>query len=149
MRSLAIAIVVLVPLALGALGCGKNSQPPPPSSGSPNAQPESGPSRPRPGGDSSQVEQARQTYAMWCAMCHGMDGTGNGPNSANVTPRPRNYTDAAWQASVTDEQLKQTILKGGAAMGKSPAMPGQPQLADHPEVLDELVQIIRRFGKRP
>jgi hypothetical protein len=82
-------------------------------------------------------------------MCHGVDGSGNGPAAATLQPKPRNYTDAAWQASVTDEQLRETILKGGAAVGKSAAMPGQPQLKDHPEVLDGLVQIIRKFGKRP
>ena len=144
MRSLAIAILVLGPLALGA--CGKNSQPPPPTSGSPNAKQESGPSRPRAGDDSSQAQAMFNTV---CVMCHGPEGTGNGPAAATLNPKPRNYTDAAWQASVTDEQLKETILKGGAGVGKSPVMPGQPQLADHPEVLDELVQIIRRFGKQP
>ena len=66
-----------------------------------------------------------------------------------LNPKPRNYTDAAWQASVTDAQLKETILKGGQGVGKSPAMPGQPQLQEHPEVLDGLVQIIRKFGKHP
>jgi hypothetical protein len=45
--------------------------------------------------------------------------------------------------------LKETILKGGALVGKSPMMPGNPQLADHPEVLDELVRIVRGFGKKP
>lgn len=151
MRSLAIAILVLVPL--GSLGaCGKNSQPPPPSSGSPNAQTESGPSHARAGTPShgaGEPSQAQQMYGMVCAVCHGMDGTGNGPGAAALNPKPRNYTDAAWQASVTDDQLKQTILKGGAGVGKSPSMPAQPQLADHPEVLDELVRIIRGFGKRP
>jgi mono/diheme cytochrome c family protein len=142
MRSLAIAIVVLAPLALG---CGKNSQPPPPSTGSPNAQPESGPSRPRAG----EPSQAQLMFNMVCATCHGMDGSGDGPGAAALNPKPRNYTDPAWQASVSDAQLKETILKGGAGVGKSPTMPGQPQLADHPEVLDELVQIIRRFGKKP
>ncbi len=69
--------------------------------------------------------------------------------SASLNPRPRDYTDTKWQASVTDDQLKETILKGGQGVGKSPMMPGQPQLADHPEVLDGLVQIIRGFGKHP
>jgi cytochrome c553 len=147
MRSLAIAILVLAPISIASLGaCGKNSQPPPPSSGSPNAQKESGPSHPQAGREPS---QAQQMFSMLCATCHGMDGTGNGPAAATLTPKPRNYTDPVWQASVTDQQLKDTILKGGAGVGKSPTMPGQPQLADHPEVLDELVQIIRRFGKRP
>jgi hypothetical protein len=82
-------------------------------------------------------------------MCHGADGTGNGPAAASLNPRPRNYTDAAWQASITDDQIKETILKGGQAVGKSPMMPGQPQLADQPQVLDGLVKIIRGFGKHP
>ena len=62
-----------------------------------------------------------------------------------LKPKPRNYTDAAWQASVTDEDLKMTILKGGMATGKSPSMPGNPQLEGQPEVLDGLVKIIRGF----
>jgi len=140
MRSLAIAIVLVS-------ACGKNSQPPPPSSGSPNAQPESGPNRPRSGGGGS--SQAEQMFATVCITCHGTDGTGNGPASASLNPKPRNYTDAAWQTSVTDDQIKEIILKGGQGVGKSPMMPGQPQLADQPAVLDGLVQIIRKFGKHP
>jgi cytochrome c551/c552 len=126
--------------------CGKNNEPPPPSSGSPNAKPESGPSRPRGGAEPSQAELM---FSTLCATCHGADGSGNGPAAAQINPKPRNYTDPAWQASVTDKQLKETILKGGAGVGKSPMMPGQPQLKDHPEVLEGLVQIIRKFGKHP
>jgi cytochrome c553 len=138
MRSLLLAVVLIS-------ACGKNSEPPPPSSGSPNAQPESGPNRARAAGEPSQAEQM---FATVCATCHGADGSGKGPAAESLNPKPRNYTDPAWQASVTDEQLKEVILKGGQGVGKSPMMPGQPQLKDHPEVLDGLVQIIRKFGKR-
>jgi cytochrome c553 len=152
-------------LALALSACGKNNEPPPPSSGSPNAQPESAPNRPRgPGAEPTATArgqapaagnpggpavQAQQLFSTLCVMCHGADGTGNGPAAASLNPKPRNYTDAAWQASITDEQIKETILKGGQAVGKSPMMPGQPQLADQPEVLDGLVKIIRGFGKHP
>jgi len=140
MRSLVIAIILVS-------ACGKNSEPPPPSSGSPNAKPESGPSRPRSGGGGP--SQAEQMFATVCITCHGTDGTGNGPASASLNPKPRNYTDAAWQAGVTDDQIKEIILKGGQGVGKSPMMPGQPQLSEQPEVLDGLVQIIRKFGTHP
>jgi len=141
MRSLLFAVVLLS-------ACGKNSEPPPPTSGSPNAKPESGPSRAHPGPAASGT-QAERMFATVCITCHGSDGTGHGPAADSLNPKPRDYTDAAWQASVTDDQLKQIILKGGAGVGKSPMMPGQPQLADQPEVLDGLVQIIRKFGKKP
>lgn len=140
MRSLLLAILLVS-------ACGKNSEPPPPSSGVPNAQPESGPSRKRVA--AGEPSQAEKMFATVCATCHGMDGSGRGPAAENLNPKPRDYTDPAWQASVSDELLKETILKGGAGVGKSPMMPGQPQLADHPEVLDGLVKIIRGFSKKP
>ena len=143
MRSLVIAIPFALAVLTGA--CGKNSQPPPPSSGTPNAQQESGPGRPAAG----QTSQAQLMFNTVCVMCHGADGTGTGPAAATLNPRPRNYTDPAWQAMVSDDQIKEIILKGGAGVGKSPAMPPNPQLADHPEVLDGLVKIIRGFGKHP
>jgi cytochrome c553 len=131
--------------SIGALGgCGKNTEPPAPTSGSPNAQPESGPGRQRAAGGSAVAEQV---FATACAMCHGTDGSGKGPAAAALTPQPRDYRDPAWQASVTDEQLKETIVKGGQAVGKSPMMPGKPELASQPEVLDGLVAIIRGFAK--
>jgi mono/diheme cytochrome c family protein len=138
MRSLWIALLVCV-------ACGKGQEPPPPTSGSPNAKPESGPRGTVSAGGG--MAQARSMYETVCAMCHGIDGTGNGQAAASLNPKPRNYTDAAWQASVTDDDLKKTILLGGQGVGKSPTMPGQPQLKDQPAVLDGLVQIIRGFGK--
>lgn len=129
--------------------CGKNTEPPPPSTGVPNAQTESGPSASAKTQGSGDVPvQAQKMFATVCAMCHGADGTGNGPAAANLNPKPRNYTDAAWQASVTDDEIKKTILLGGQGVGKSASMPGQPQLKDQPEVLDGLVKIIRNFGKK-
>ena len=91
--------------------------------------------------------EARQLFNTLCYTCHGMDGTGTGPASAALNPKPRNYTDKAWQASVTDDDIKKIILNGGAAVGKSPVMPAQPQLADKPEVVNELVKIVRAFGQ--
>lgn len=91
--------------------------------------------------------EARQIFDTTCAMCHGASGKGDGQAAAALNPKPRDYTDKAWQASVTDEDLHKIILLGGQAVGKSPTMPGQPQLTDKPAVVDELVAIIRTFGK--
>lgn len=90
--------------------------------------------------------EARQYFKTKCVVCHGESGKGDGPGAAALVPKPRDYTNAEWQRSVTDEQLKKTILLGGAAVGKSPGMPANPDLRNKPELLDELVKVIRGFG---
>lgn len=80
-----------------------------------------------------------------CVVCHGEDGKGDGPGAAALNPKPRNYTDPKWQDSITDDQIAKTIVQGGAAVGKSPAMPPHPELKKKPEVVAELVKIIRGF----
>lgn len=138
---------MLIALAFLVAACGKNTEPPPPSSGVPGAKPESGPGA-KPRASADVPEQAQKMFLTVCAMCHGSDGTGNGPAAESLNPKPRNYTDPAWQASVTDDEIRKTILLGGQGTGKSASMPGQPQLKDQPEVLDGLVRIIRNFGKK-
>jgi translation initiation factor 6 (eIF-6) len=64
-----------------------------------------------------------------------------------LDPKPRNYTDKVWQRSITDDQIARTIVLGGAAVGKSKGMPPHPQYAKQPEVLAELVKIVRGFGQ--
>jgi mono/diheme cytochrome c family protein len=90
---------------------------------------------------------AKEMFDSRCAACHGTAGKGDGPGAAALNPKPRNYTDKAWQASVTDEQIKKTIVYGGAAVGKSPIMPASPDLDSKPEVVEGLVKIVRSFGK--
>ncbi len=130
--------------------CGKNDKPPAPTSGSPNAKPESGPTANRPsgGGGGSPAEQAAAMFQNVCSQCHGMGGMGDGPAAESLSPKPRNYSDAAWQASVTDDEIRKIILEGGQAVGKSPMMPAQGQLRGKPEVVDALVTIIRGFGAK-
>jgi hypothetical protein len=88
-----------------------------------------------------------ELFTSRCAPCHGESGHGDGPGAAALMPKPRNYTDLAWQRSVKDEDIKKTILYGGAAVGKSPNMPANPDLEGKPE-LDGLVAIVRGFGGR-
>jgi mono/diheme cytochrome c family protein len=129
MRSVVIAILLTLAALTGA--CGKDSQQPPGQEG---------------GGP---LSEAQVMFSTKCARCHGLHGAANGPSSDSLHPRPHNYTDPAWQASVTDDQIKEIIVRGGSNMGKSPAMPGNPTLKKRPEVLDGLVKLIRGFGKRP
>lgn len=93
-------------------------------------------------------EEAKSLFQMRCAICHGQNGKGDGPGAASLDPKPRDYTNTEWQASVTDEELKKVIVGGGQSVGKSPIMPPNPDLGQKPEVLNGLVALIRSFGQQ-
>lgn len=128
--------------ALAALACGKSETR---SNQSSNHEPEAVTTTTAYSGKID-LEKAQTIFNERCAACHGTEGKGNGPASAALNPKPRNYTDGAWQASVTDAQLRKTITLGGAAVGKSPIMPASPDLDEKPEVVEGLVKIVRKFG---
>ncbi len=81
--------------------------------------------------------QAETTFASVCARCHGVDGKGG--IAAGSSNAPRNFTDAEFQKSRTDAQLKDAIRKGKGAM------PAFGNLYPDPD-LDALVAKIRSFN---
>jgi mono/diheme cytochrome c family protein len=89
------------------------------------------------------VAEATQVFSTRCTPCHGERGAGDGPASSGLTPRPRDFRDSAWQASVDDQHIQQIIQYGGAAVGRSPAMPPNPDLQAKPEVVTALCDHIR------
>lgn len=93
-------------------------------------------------------QEAQQIFSTRCAVCHGAEGRGDGPGGAGLTPKPRNYHDPAWQDSVTDKEIETAVVYGGAAVGRSPAMVGNPDLGGKPAVVAALREIIRNFGKQ-
>lgn len=101
------------------------------------------------GGELSQaaVQQANQIFQARCTPCHGASGHGDGAAAAALNPKPRDYSDKAWQASITDEKIAQAIVGGGTSVGLSALMPPNPDLKDKPEVVAALVAKIRSFAK--
>jgi mono/diheme cytochrome c family protein len=92
--------------------------------------------------------EARQIFESRCVTCHGPGGAGDGPASAGLTPPPRNFQDPVWQTSVTDAHIEQIVQYGGAAVGKSPAMPANPDLMAKPEVVAALRAHVRGLARR-
>ena len=93
-------------------------------------------------------QEALQIFATRCFTCHGPEGAGDGPGSAGLTPKPRNFQDPSWQESVSDEHLEKIVLYGGAAVGKSPMMPGNPDLGSKADVVAALTQHIRSLSRQ-
>lgn len=92
-------------------------------------------------------QEALQIFGTRCFTCHGPEGAGDGPGSEGLTPKPRNFQDSEWQATVSDEHLEKIILYGGAAVGKSPGMPGNPDLGSRNEVVAALIEHIRSLSR--
>lgn len=76
-------------------------------------------------------------FQSTCARCHGASGTG-GPG-VGTQAGPRNFRDAEFQRSRTDEQLREAIAKG-----KFPGMPGFGGAFDDDEIRG-LVGVVRGF----
>lgn len=91
--------------------------------------------------------EATKIFAERCATCHGVNGAGDGPASAGLTPKPRNFQDLDWQKSVTDAHIEQIVQYGGAAVGKSAAMPSNPDLMSKPAVVAALREYVRNVAK--
>ncbi len=90
------------------------------------------------------VAKGKEIFAQRCVPCHGATGHGDGPASASLNPKPRVFADPAWQSQVTDEYIEKIVKLGGAAVGKSAAMPSNPDLND-PTVVAGLRTVVRGF----
>ncbi|HKQ49973.1 MAG TPA: cytochrome c [Phycisphaerae bacterium] len=80
----------------------------------------------------SLMEEGHLAYQRYCTGCHGEAGDGLGEAAAFLSPRPRNFVNAAFKFSSTrsgqlptDEDLKRTIRTGlrGSAMPSFPLLP--------------------------
>jgi len=92
------------------------------------------------------AEQAQQIFELRCTPCHGPRGEGDGPATASLTPRPRNFRSADWQKSVTDEYIEKIVMYGGPAVGKSPMMPANRDLIGKHEVVESMRAYVRKLG---
>lgn len=144
MRLLGILTAVIL-----TVGCSKSEDDKKGSQSGNNAKPAAGqtgtPTKPAAPPANDKLAKAKQIFQLRCMMCHGASGKGDGQAAAALTPKPRNYTSKKWQKSVTDQQIADTIKKGGAALGLSASMPPQADLSD--EDLAGLVELIRSFAR--
>jgi mono/diheme cytochrome c family protein len=135
--SLATLTSILLAASISLAGCSK-----------PDAAAHESPPPTPPVATAGAVTQATEIFATRCTPCHGAEGRGDGAASASLNPKPRNFHDGAWQSSITDDYLSKIIQYGGAAVGKSPTMPANPDLRDA-AVIAALAAHVRDLGKVP
>jgi len=77
------------------------------------------------------IERGKQTFAMYCANCHGTDAKGDGIAGQNLPIRPQNLTEGRIVNALPDHFLHSIIAHGGQSVGLSPLMPNfTPFLSD-------------------
>jgi mono/diheme cytochrome c family protein len=136
------SIGLLIGLIIGISGCtSKDAAPAEPKAAEPAP-------APAPGAEPAvdPVAAAKDIYVNRCTVCHGATGKGDGDGSAALDPKPRDFTLAEWQSSVTDEHIQKIIVYGGIAVGKAATMPANPDLDAKPEVVAELVKLVRSLA---
>jgi high-affinity iron transporter len=69
-------------------------------------------------------------YKARCVTCHGAAGAGDGPGAKVLKDKPKDWTKGEGLKELSDQQLFDSIKKGGKAVGKSPAMIAFPGLSD-------------------
>jgi mono/diheme cytochrome c family protein len=138
-----VATALVIVLAWSTSGCSKKE----PQKTAPTAAATLPPAVVAPVPPPDPISDAKALFKTKCVVCHGDHGAGDGPGAAALVPKPRAFADAEWQKSVTDEHIKKIILEGGPAVGKSPAMPPNPDLQGKDAVVSALVQLIRAFKK--
>ncbi len=134
----------LVGMSLAAWGCTSEEKAPAEQKAEPaKEEPAAAEPEPTEVAAADPAAEAKEIFETRCTVCHGPAGKGDGPGSAALDPKPRDLTSAEWQESVDDEHLRKIVVYGGTAVGKSAAMPANPDLQSKPEVVEALVQYIR------
>ncbi len=93
------------------------------------------------------LAEAKDNYTTFCVKCHGVSGQGNGPAAATLHTKPRNYTDCATMAKISDDTLFKAIKDGGASVGLSGEMPSWSKGFDDDEIRG-LVAYVRTFCRK-
>jgi mono/diheme cytochrome c family protein len=104
----------------------------------------------RPGNPAPGVSLGKSVYESKCVECHGSDGRGNGPASALLNPRPRDFTAGKYKfrstesgSIPTDADILNTVRNGLHAT----AMPDwKPFVGD--DSLKAVVSYVKTFSAR-
>lgn len=61
------------------------------------------------------IQKGKEIYGKKCALCHGIEGNGKGPNSAGLNPKPTNFKDSHGE-KMTDGEHFWKITTGRGPM---------------------------------
>jgi mono/diheme cytochrome c family protein len=92
--------------------------------------------------------EGKKLYTAYCSSCHGDQGKGDGMAARSLPIKPKDHTDGATMNRLSDQNLTDTISKGGGAVGKSSFMPGWGGSLNEKQIRD-IVAYIRTLAVPP
>jgi mono/diheme cytochrome c family protein len=95
--------------------------------------------------DQSSPADGQKLFETRCFVCHGRDGKGDGPSATGLAEKPQDLTDPNWQRATSDDLIRIVIQSGGSAIGKTGAMPPNPDLTQ--EQIQGLVAFVRSLAR--
>ena len=93
-----------------------------------------------------ELRLGKEVFQRYCAGCHGDAGAGDGFNSFNLDPHPRDLGDPAFQKSKSDADLADAIRRGGAGVGLTALMPPWGHTLS-PQQIDDVVLYVRSLKR--
>jgi len=91
------------------------------------------------------IARGKEQFVNRCAGCHGVKGDGKGPNSLDISPKPRNLRNYWFLDSVDDHRLMESISYGV----QGTAMPSWIDYGLQPNDIGDLVNFIRNLNPKP
>lgn len=92
---------------------------------------------------SAQAADVQENWAKNCMSCHGKDGKGE--TKAGKKAQVKDFTDVAYQTSLTDEKMFKQIKEGMKENGKERMKPYGDKLSD--DEIKALIKHIRAYKK--
>jgi cytochrome c553 len=89
-----------------------------------------------------------EAYKMYCVVCHGETGHGDGVGSAALPPpKPRNLSEKAYMDTLSDEHIFKVIKEGGPSVGKSMFMTAWGAILKTDEAVHDVAAYVRTLAK--
>lgn len=98
------------------------------------------------------IEIGKGIFVTRCSLCHGLSGRGDGPYIKEQLkknpkhPQPPDFTDAAYVQTLSENEISDTIYKGGGHSGKSDVMPAWWKTLSKNDIHD-LAEFVKSFPK--
>jgi mono/diheme cytochrome c family protein len=89
------------------------------------------------------VDRGETIFQARCIGCHGKKADGHGPNSPDISPRPRNLRNFAFMNSASDHRLFESINYGV----EGTAMPSWLDYGLQQNDVGDIVNYIRSMNK--